>query len=162
MANKKLTKTHKEILQTLRDNPEARIEYLDFSVKYRLVCPGQAQDKRIQNDTFSFLATWLKQVDSGNKGSHNRYYTIREDAEISDAWRRDELDRQRLAVLDRKAELERRLAEAASQSEARLRDVWNVLTTGNLPTDPKIGPYVITFEFNGREYRIEEGEAPNG
>lgn len=157
MAGKKLTKTNKEILQVLRDYPDARIEYLDFSVKYRLIVPSRGFTRSIRNnDTFYFLKTWLKEVDK-KKGNYNRYYTIREDAEISDAWYRDEIARQGLEALNRRAEELRQRNTEAEQSADRLWGVWKALERGEV-INLQPGPYTFFFEFEGRQYRLEEGD----
>lgn len=106
-------------------------------------------------ETFSFIKIWLKQAPKPN--SYGQYvYTFKPGAEISDTWRRDELARQGLERLNRQAEEARQKQVKEEQAEARLREVWEVLITGDLIEDLEIYPHVIIFTHNGRKYYIRE------
>lgn len=157
MAEKKLTKVQKEILQTLRDNPKAKIVSI-WRGGYRLVA-GETK-RAIQFDTFQFLRPWL--IQGPYSRGQSDYYTFKKGAEITDSWRSDELARQGLERLNRQAEAARQKLLEEQQAEARLREVWEVLTSGNVEKEVEIYPHAIFFKHNGRRYRIEDaGEVSN-
>lgn len=146
----KLTKTQIKMLQTLRDNPKAKIvDYLYGST--RLVSSG-VTGRAIAWESWQFIKVFLKEV--GRDIHRNTHYTIREDAEISDAWRAQEEARRVAEYNAQQAAKEAAKEQARLESLAQFQDVAGVLST-EVCSGIEAWDGGVEFEYKGVKYTIQ-------
>lgn len=155
MSDKKLTRVQKEILTTLRDVPGAKIVSI-WRGGYELVFPGISKGRAIQWSSFLFLKTWLNPV-TRERGK-NDYYTFRQDAEISDAWRAQEIERQRVEAQQKQDERERKKEEEYQALVRRLRNVFTAIERGEIDNRGIELGYTLRFKCGGKWYSLSEEE----
>lgn len=153
MSDKKLTKVQKEILTTLRDNPQARIK-CEYNHVYRLYI-GDKRERTIIWNTWMFLRIWLKQEPKGDR--YNRtLYSFREGAEISDSWRTQEIERQRVEAQRKRKEDDKIKEEAYQTLVSRLKDVFTAIERGEIDNRGVEYGSRIRFEYGGKWYNLSE------
>lgn len=154
MAEKKLTKAQREILETLRDKPGARIIYHStLAPVYRLFV-GRERIKSIRSGTLRFLRPWLNQ---GRDAYGGAVHTFKTGAEISDEWRSQEVERHRVETERLRQERRIEEAEEGRQQAERLKAAFAAIEHDALD-DNKVEYYsnVIRFEYGGRWYSLIE------
>lgn len=151
MNEKKLTKVQKEILTTLRDNPEARIKE-EYDHVYRLYI-GDKRERTLIWNTWLFLKIWLK-IDEKRDRFDRTLYTFKEGAEITDAWRSQEIERQRVEIKRKQEEDERIKEQVEHELKTRVRDAFAAIKRGEIDTI-EYG-YRVRFEHNGKWYNLVE------
>lgn len=153
MAEKKLTKVQKEILQTLRDNPKARVRS-EYNNVYRLYI-GDKQERTIIWDTWLFLRTWLKEEPYRDRFGRT-LYAFKPGAEISDAWRNEEIERQRAEAQRKREEDQRRKEQEESDRERRIREAFGAIERGEIVGELQFNGYRLGFEYGGKWYSLAE------
>lgn len=152
MNQRRLTPAQKEILQTLKDNPEAYI-YEGWGHSYKL-CYGDSL-RSIQIDTMMFLRHyWLQKHPKSRPGSEK--YTIKPDAEISDAWKDRENQRQAEESARKQADKEAAIQAEREDSEARNKRLLEAIRGGQVDGVAWWGG--IQLEFEGQKYHVGKSD----
>lgn len=96
------------------------------------------------------------------KASHQRgkndYWTFKPDAEISDAWRSQEIERQQAEAQQKQQEEERRQEEEYQALVSRLKDAFAAIERGEIDNGKIEVSHQLKFEYDGKWYYLSEGQ----
>lgn len=149
----KLTKVQREILHTLQGVPGAHIRRRMLAADSLYV--NGTRVKGVSLETFMFIRPWLKEEPKLDTYG-NTVYIFKPGAEISDAWRTGEIERQRVEAQLKQEEDQRLKEQEESDRERRIREAFGAIERGEIVGELQFNGYRLGFEYGGKWYSLAE------